>query len=378
MLLLLLLIYSDFIMAKSPLERYQDDIRDGGFSYDSAQEKALHYADAFYRHWTHVRLAPPHFWSAYLTKPYVKGLYLWGGVGRGKTYILDSLHASLGTVATRRVHFHSFMQEVHAALLQKKGCANPLRQVAEQWAAEVSVLLVDEFLVSDIADAMLLGGLLKELFRRGMSWVATSNTAPDDLYAEGLQRERFLPAIELIKKQSLVIELASGVDYRQLQKSASIHQIFRREVQQVLDTQGIQAADYGVPLVVNHRVIKTTAANAQLAWFDFNELCETPRAVADYLKIAELFSWVVLSDIPYFTEANESALIRFVHLIDALYDGRVQLRYSAADVPERLYQGRMFKKELVRALSRLVEMSSQRYQVEIWRGGSQCANLRSG
>ncbi len=365
-------------MAKSPLERYQEDIRAGGFNYDPTQEKALHYAEAFYRQWTHTRGAPFHFWSACFAKPSVKGLYLWGGVGRGKTYILDTLHVSLGDVAIRRVHFHLFMQEVHAALLQKKGCANPLRQVAEQWAAEVSVLLVDEFLVSDIADAMLLGGLLRELFRCGVSWIATSNTAPDHLYSEGLQRERFLPAIDLIKKHTWIIELAAGVDYRQLQKSANIHQTFMREVQQVLDAQGIQGADYGMPLVVNHRVIQTRVANARLAWFDFKELCETPRAAADYLKIAELFSWVILGDIPYFTEANESALIRFVYLIDALYDCRVQLRYSAADLPERLYQGRLFKKELARAQSRLVEMSAERYQAEIWRGGTRGANLRSG
>ena len=297
----------------------------------------------------------------------VTGLYLWGGVGRGKTFLMDLFYASLGTTQKRRIHFHRLMSEVHAQLRELSDTEDPLDKVAENLAGPIRVLCFDEFFVSDIGDAMILGRLLRGLFERGVTLVATSNVKPDDLYAGGLQRERFLPAIDLLNAKLDVVELDSGTDYR-LRVMAQAGTFFLTGADTVTDqlnayvrriAPGATAA--GEVLEIRGRPIPTIRTAKGVAWFDFDALCEGPRSQEDYIEIARCYQTVVISDVPVLNRSREDAARRFIALVDEFYDRRVKLILSAAARPVELYTGERLAFEFERTQSRLIEMQSVEY-----------------
>jgi cell division protein ZapE len=300
-------------------------------------------------------------------RPAPKGLYLWGGVGRGKTLLMDAFHASLGAVRSEREHFYRFMRGIHAELANIKGRTDPLDLAAARIAGRARVLCLDEFFVSDIADAMILAGLLQGLFRRGVVLVATSNSAPHDLYKEGLQRRRFVPAIDVLESHVDILELDGGVDYRlrQLERAPTYLDSQAPETLDKLEQRfaalagGAGARDG--PLQIEGRPLRARAVGADIAWFDFRELCEGPRSQNDYIELARLYGTLILTDVPQFTPADEDAARRFIMLIDELYDRGVKIVVSAAAPPMQLYRGDRLQSEFERAASRLVEMQTQHY-----------------
>ncbi|AHF04968.1 hypothetical protein MARPU_14785 [Marichromatium purpuratum 984] len=296
----------------------------------------------------------------------VRGLYFWGGVGRGKTHLMDWFVEGLELPGKRRMHFHHFMREVHGHLARLPRQTDPLDRVAELMCRDLRVLCLDEFLVTDITDAMLLYGLLKAMFARGVTLVTTSNTPPDDLYRNGLQRQSFLPAIDLINRHTDVFELDGGQDYRL--------QTLMREGVYVLageDGDARLAIDFDELsgghrvaaswLEVNGRTIEARALGSNVAWFDFDALCATPRSTADYIEIARDYLTVLISGVPQLGPGCDAAARRFLHLVDELYDRRVKLVLSV-DVPlDQLYAGGMTDFAHARLLSRLQEMQSVEY-----------------
>jgi cell division protein ZapE len=296
-----------------------------------------------------------------------RGLYLWGGVGRGKTLLMDTFHASLGAVPSEREHFYRFMRGIHSELALIKGRTDPLDLAAAHIAQRARVLCLDEFFVSDIGDAMILAGLLQGLFRRGVVLVATSNTAPRDLYKEGLQRQRFVPAIELIEAHVDVLELDSGIDYRLRQLERAPTYLDSRAPETLGKLEQRFAALAGgevvrdVTLQIEGRPLNARAVGADIAWFDCRELCEGPRSQNDYIELARLYGTLFITDVPQFTPADEDAARRFIMLIDELYDRCVKIVVSAAAPPTQLYHGERLQFEFERAASRLVEMQTQHY-----------------
>jgi cell division protein ZapE len=303
-----------------------------------------------------------------------RGLYLWGGVGRGKTLLMDAFHASLGTVRSEREHFYRFMRAVHAELAAIKRRADPLDLVAARIARRARVLCLDEFFVSDIADAMILAGLLQGLFHRGVVLVATSNTAPRDLYKEGLQRQRFVPAIELIEAHAEVLHLDGGIDYRlrQLERAPTYLDSNAPATAAALEQRFAALAGgdvaHDVTLQIEGRPLPARAVGADIAWFDFRALCAGPRSQNDYIDLARLYGTLFITDVPQFTPADDDAARRFIMLIDELYDRGVKIVVSAAALPAQLYRGERLQFEFERAASRLVEMQTQHYLAASHRG----------
>lgn len=302
----------------------------------------------------------------------VSGIYLWGGVGRGKTFLMDLFFDSLRFPQRERSHFYQFMQTVHAELRASSGRERPLEDVAARLATRARVICLDEFLVIDIADAMILSGLLDGLIRRGVSLVATSNRPPRDLYKDGLQRQRFLPAIELLERRFEVLELGGGTDYRQrpLHSTRTYWPSDAPESESELErlfAAACGAAGRGgarggaATLSVQGRPISVRDSCADAAWFEFTALCATSRSAADYLELAARYRMIFLSSVPRFTSADDNAARRFLMLIDALYDRGVAIVLSAAAEPDDLYQGDLLRFEFERAASRLVEMRSHGY-----------------
>lgn len=294
------------------------------------------------------------------------GLYLWGGVGRGKTYLMDRFHESLPFGRKRRTHFHRFMQEVHARRRRYRNRRDPLSLVARDMARD-RVLCFDEFFVSDIADAMILGRLTACLFARGVTLVATSNVPPDRLYEGGLQRERFLPAIERIKQHCRVLHLDGDTDYRlrALERVEIYHHPLDDAARRNLDTCFREIApEAGAPdavLEIHGRGIPSRRLADGVVRFDFAALCAAPRSTADYGEIARCFHTVLLGDVPVMDADADDAARRFIHLVDELYDRRVKLILSAAAPAESLYRGKRLAFEYHRTVSRLCEMASREY-----------------
>jgi len=307
-----------------------------------------------------------HLWRGVRYEQCCRGVYLWGSVGRGKTWLMDLFQQAVPD--SRRLHFQHLMREVHGRLARLQRRARPLDLLAAQFAAESRVWCVDEFEVQDIGDAMILHGLLGALLERGVVLVMTSNTPPSRLYAGGLQRERFLPAIALLERQLDVVELEAGPDYRlrQLQSAATylpsadtatpvrMQQLFAR-------LAGAAGIDTTPVMMIEERPIATRGHAGGLAWFDFSVLCEGPRAAADYIAIARQIHTVFLSDVPLFDGRNDDAARRFIALIDELYDRRVRLVLSAAAEPAALYRGERLRGAFERTASRLMEMRGAAY-----------------
>jgi cell division protein ZapE len=296
-----------------------------------------------------------------------RGLYLWGGVGRGKTFLIDLFHASLPLVAKRRTHFHRFMREIHAGLRMHAGQPDPLSVIANEWSTQWQVLVLDEFFVSDIGDAMLLGRLLERLFAEGMVLVTSSNTPPSQLYRDGLQRARFLPAIAMIEQHCAVLQLDGSHDYRLRALTRSPVYCQPRDDQSdawlASRWQELTAgcAQVPLPLLIDGREIPTRALAEGSAWFDFTALCEGPRAAGDYIEIAREFHTVLVGGIPIMDAGSDDAARRFVTLIDELYDRHVNLVCTAAAPPPMLYAGERLAGAFERSASRLIEMQSMEY-----------------
>lgn len=296
----------------------------------------------------------------------VRGAYLWGGVGRGKTFLMDLFHASLA-VPARRVHFHRFMHEAHQQLREARDLADPLRRVASEMTQDCRVLCFDELFVTDVADAMILAGLLEGVVGLGVTLVFTSNAPPRDLYRDGLQRQRFVPAIELIEAHTEVINVDAGTDYRlrQLERaplyiSTKIHDADRLLAQRFEAIAGEPGAPDGT-LAVEGRQIPLRRLGPGIAWFAFEALCTGPRSQADYIEIARSFHSVVVSGVPRFDASRDDEARRFISMIDEFYDRGVKLVVSADAPPGDLYPGERLAFEFRRTASRLAEMQTHAY-----------------
>ena len=295
------------------------------------------------------------------------GLYLWGGVGRGKTWLMDLFFATLPFAQARRLHFHRFMHEVHAQLGQIRQQRSPLEHVAQALARDTRVLCFDELYVSDIADAMILGGLFDGLFRRGVTLVATSNVPPGELYKDGLQRQRFLPAIGLLERHLDVAHLAGVTDYRlrQLTQAGVYLAAGAPDTGARLAALFAALADShaqaGGVIEIEGRPIAVIRAGGGAVWFDFKALCAAPRSQSDYIEIAREFHSVIVADVPALDAARDDEARRFIALIDEFYDRNVNLIVSAAAAAAQLYRGERLRELFARTASRLIEMQSEEY-----------------
>lgn len=299
--------------------------------------------------------------------PPEKGLYIWGSVGRGKTWLVDLFFNHLPIAEKRRIHFHQFMREIHEKLAGLKERSDPLRSIAADLAREIRVLCLDEFIVSDIGDAMILAQLLDALVGEGVTLVTTSNTPPHRLYQDGIQRASFLPAIELLKRHTEVVELYGTTDYRLrfLEQATVYHTPVHPAVEERLVGEfarlAPETATAGGTIRVFGREIPVVQTADDVIWFDFMALCGPPRSQADYLELARRYHTVFISDIPVLGPSLDDATRRFLYLLDEFYDRKVKLIVSAAAPPESLYQGERLAFDFQRAASRLREMQSTGY-----------------
>lgn len=308
--------------------------------------------------------------------PMVRGLYLYGPVGRGKTWLMDLFYDAVPLQAKQRTHFHRFLQEIHTRRRRYKHLQDPLVQIAAELASEIRLLCFDEFYVEDVGDAMILGRLMEALFLRGVTIVATSNTAPDDLYAGGLQRERFLPVIALIKKNMREVCLDGGEDYRL--RALSLSEIYRYPLDRAAATMMEtafrrltgQAPGGQEAIEILDRKIACRGDTKSVAWFDFSALCLGPRAASDYIELANRYSTLLINCVPRMTDADNNTARRFINLVDEMYDRRVKLIVTAETHPENLYQGKRLQSPFERTASRLIEMQSREYleQAHLARG----------
>ena len=355
-----------------PLESYQAGVEQNLYQHDPSQEDAARLLQNLRDELHKIFRDKPRklfglFNKVKHTRKPVRGLYFWGGVGRGKTFLMDLFYEGLAFPEKRRLHFHRFMREVHRQLRDLQGTPNPLKVVAAQFAQRSRVICFDEFFVSDITDAMLLAGLLDEMFALGMTLVATSNVEPNRLYEDGLQRRKFLPAIELLNRHTLVHNMDGGIDYRlRVLESA---EIFHSPLDQAAE-EGLANAfagispDAGKPdilLVIEGREIQTRRCGDGVAWFDFVSVCDGPRSQNDYIELAHLFQTVLVGKVPQFTEKVEDQARRFISLVDEFYDRNVKLIISAEVSILDLYQGQRLNFEFQRTQSRLQEMQSKEY-----------------
>lgn len=358
---------------KGPLGRYQDDLKKDGFSYDEAQEKAVGHLQELYDDLIGQNNKEGGFFRKILGRSKVtpsmgpKGLYFWGGVGRGKTYLMDVFYDSLPFQEKMRIHFHRFMQQIHRQLRELQGKKNPLEIIGRDIAGQARILCFDEFFVSDITDAMILGGLMEQLFKRGVVLVATSNIEPDDLYKEGLQRDRFLPAIALINEHTRVLNVDGGTDYRlrTLQRAEIYHYPLDAGAEKSLaDSFRRLAPDKTIKnksIDVEGREIATRCIADDVLWCDFLDLCDGPRSQNDFIEISKEYHAVLLSNVPLLGVSTDDQARRFVNLVDEFYDRNVKLIISAAVAINELYSGGRLDFEFQRTQSRLLEMQSLEY-----------------
>lgn len=297
----------------------------------------------------------------------LQGMYLWGGVGRGKTFLVDLLYACLPPELALRIHFQHFMQQVHTLLTKFQGHVDPLEKVAIDFR-HYKVLIFDEFYVNDITDAMLLGTLLQKLLHKGMILVATSNIPPDLLYLHGLQRSKFLPAIAALKKHCHVLCLDSDIDFRMraLATMDVFHYPLTNQSDKILAEAFHKLAPsskfpIAQPIMINERAINTQMCADNVVWFDFNQLCATPRSASDYIQLATIFDTLIISNVPIFDEHNQDIARRFIELIDELYDRKIKLVMSLATDLEHLWVAGVNSPDFQRTISRLQEMRSQEY-----------------
>ncbi|WP_246128469.1 cell division protein ZapE [Pleionea sediminis] len=355
----------------TPLVKYQQDLQRDDFSHDPAQERAVKLLEELYHRLVNRVEKEQSLISRLLSffgnnEPEM-GLYFWGGVGRGKTYLVDTFFDCLPFEKKKRLHFHRFMHEVHHQLKHFKGEKNPLEKIADELSKDLIIICFDEFFVSDITDAMILGGLFQALFRRGVALVATSNIPPEKLYWNGLQRERFLPAIELVQKYTQVINVDGGIDYRlrTLEQAEIYHYPLDEQAQENLHFSfqhlATEIEPDGTPIEVEGRTIDTVRLGEGVVWFEFDAICNTPRSHADYIELSRCYHSVLVDNLYQMNNDKNDAMRRFIGLVDEFYERNVKL-IIAAEIPmEKIYVGTGLAFEFKRTLSRLQEMQSHEY-----------------
>ncbi|ASL94593.1 cell division protein ZapE [Serratia marcescens] len=368
------------MQALSPLSRYQQALDAGEYQADEVQRRAVTQLDRIYQALLQkpAASAPAGGLRGKLsrllgkggdTAPQrpVQGLYMWGGVGRGKTWLMDMFFHSLPGDRKMRLHFHRFMLRVHEELTELQGRENPLEIVADGFKAETDVLCFDEFFVSDITDAMLLATLLQALFARGITLVATSNIPPDDLYRNGLQRARFLPAIDLINEYCDVMNVDAGIDYR-LRTLTQAHLYLTPlsdQTRETLDRMFVKlagkAGEDAPVLQINHRPLQAIRSVDGVLAVDFHTLCEEARSQLDYIALSRLYHSVILYNVRVMGPLKENTARRFLALVDEFYERHIKLVIGAEASMFEIYQGVQLKFEFQRCLSRLQEMQSEEY-----------------
>lgn len=368
----------------TPCERYRLDLQDPDFSYDQEQEYAVQKLDALYHRLVkrqNEKLGAAQKALRWIREAFQgdqgltpeRGLYFWGGVGRGKTYVMDMFYESLPFESKMRMHFHRFMRHVHHELATLQGEKNPLDVVAKRIAKKATVICFDEFFVSDITDAMLLAGLCESLFAHGVCLVATSNIEPKDLYKDGLQRQRFLPAIALIEKHTAIINIDGKVDYRL--RTLEQAQLYYAPINAATEGDMMHCfhqlapvggrefvcIDSNVPLEIEGRTICARYVADDVVWFEFAELCDGPRSQVDYIELAREFHAVLISNVQQMGAANDDRARRFILLVDEFYDRKIKVVISSDVNIAHLYKGSSLAFEFERTQSRLLEMQSHDY-----------------
>lgn len=354
----------------TPQEAYQQKLRSSEIAQDPRQKEVIEALDTIYHNLVkRQKLRDSQIGQLrrkIKPRPPIKGLYLYGNVGVGKTFMLDLFYDCL-PVSKVRLHFHAFMQKIQQSLREAQGVKNPLQKIARQISNDVLVICFDEFFVSNIADAMILSELFKELFKGGLCLVTTSNIAPDDLYKNGLQRERFLPAIDVIKKNVRVLHLESTSDYRRrhIQKAGVYFSPLNRDAENKMET----VFEYYVntknistdKIEILERSIDIIKQADRTIWFDFSKICGRPRSQNDYLELVKHYDTFFVSHVPIFDKTSNDLTLSFIHLIDVLYDAKKRLVLSAEAPATELYHGQKFKIAFKRTKSRLIEMQSEDY-----------------
>jgi cell division protein ZapE len=346
---------------------YEQELAQRGYKSDPAQLRAVEALDRCAREWAAYKGKRSNSFKKLINHPEIpRGVYMVGGVGRGKSFLMDCFFQAVPLKRKTRLHFHEFMREVHRELAELQGTVNPLDKLGERISERFKLICFDEFHVADITDAMILHRLLQALFDNGVGFVTTSNFRPDDLYPNGLHRDRILPAIELLKANLEVVDVDNGVDYRErtLQHVKLYHTPLGREADAEMDrafTELAASRDEDPVLTIEHREIRARRKAGAVVWFDFRTLCGGPRSQNDYLEIATQFHTVLLSDVPHMPVNMASEARRFTWLVDVLYDRRVKLIMSAAVEPEALYTEGPLVHEFPRTVSRLREMQSAQF-----------------
>ena len=349
---------------------YEQSLVERGYKADDAQLKGIAALQRCQDEWAGYKSQRSNALTKMLRYPNLpRGVYMYGGVGRGKSFIMDCFFNAVPLQRKTRLHFHEFMREVHRQLHELKGVADPLEVLAKRMARRHRLICFDEFHVADVTDAMILHRLLDAMFRHRMSIVTTSNFHPDELYPNGLHRDRILPAIELLKAQLEVINVDSGTDYRR--RTLELANLYLTPLspdvnQQMTDIfdKLAETADEDPALNIEHRVLKAKRRAGGVVWFDFQTLCGGPRSQNDYLELATRFHTIVLSDVPHMPVRLASEARRFTWLVDVLYDRKVKLVISAEVPPEQLYTEGPLSHEFPRTVSRLNEMQSKEYLSE--------------
>lgn len=349
-------------------EYYEHMLSERGYVSDASQLTAVARLQQAYEDWVNFRERRSSRLKRLVNRPEVpRGIYLWGGVGRGKSFLMDSFFTVVPIVRKTRVHFHEFMRDVHRQLDEQKEVEDPLKIVAAKIARKHRLICFDEFHVSDIADAMILYNLMSALFENGVSFVLTSNYKPDDLYPDGLHRDRILPAIALLKEKLDVLNVDAGTDYRKrIMARVDVYQCplgpAAEAALQETFSRLAETADQDPRIKIESRELRAVRRAGGVIWFDFATLCGSPRSQNDYLAMASRFHTIILSGVPQMNAEMASEARRFTWLVDVLYDHRVKLIMSAAVEPELLYtEGRMAN-EFQRTVSRILEMQSLDYK----------------
>ncbi len=349
------------------LQHYESSLAERGYQPDPAQRTAIERLQKYFDDWIAFKSDRSSAVKRLFKRPDVpRGVYLWGGVGRGKSFLMDAFYATVPVKRKTRLHFHEFMRSVHRQLDEVKGMQDPLDEVAKRISKRYRLICFDEFHVSDVADAMILYRLLLKFFEHGTSFVMTSNYEPSLLYPDGLHRDRILPAIALIKDRMDILNVDAGIDYRRrtLEQVKCYHTPLGAQADQALHEAFAQLSDtppQDPVLLIEHREITAKKRAGSVVWFDFATLCGGPRSQNDYLEIASRFHAVILSDVPKMGPKHASEARRFTWLIDVFYDHKVKLIMSAECEPEEIYTSGPMSNEFHRTVSRILEMQSKEY-----------------
>ena len=346
---------------------YEAELKQRGYTTDPAQQRAIDALERCAAEWTTYKQRRSNALKKMFVKPEIpRGVYMFGGVGRGKSFLMDCFFNAVPIRRKTRLHFHEFMREVHRELRDLQGTVNPLDELGRRIAERYKLICFDEFHVADVTDAMILHRLLDALFKAGVGFVTTSNFHPDGLYPNGLHRDRILPAIDLLKQKLEVINVDNGTDYRQ--RTLTHIELYHCPLGEAADAamdktfgELAEAHDEDPVMHIESREIHSRRRAGGVIWFDFQTLCGGPRSQNDYLEIASQFHTLLLSNVPQMAVRQASEARRFTWLIDVLYDRRVKLVMSAAVSPEQLYTDGPMAHEFPRTVSRLGEMQSAEY-----------------